>query len=285
MRVPLCVLGVLTLLMVPLGLGGCGSEGDDDAAGDDDATADDDDATADDDDATPDDDDVADDDDDDVADDDDAGDDDTSDDIDASTVVGLTYMLDIGNGGFTFTEPAGIGAVLGLFLGQLPEDQGIIFTAESIDQGAGTVDILIGSGLVSNPNDDPANWIWEQSNGSTTDADGTWINPSFGAGPADMVFDAGAGVVWLGDVLFGGTYAADGSQVNDSSLAGLMDTIPFDEMLGFDPGGLCATLGGLSIPCETCPPASPHQGDFCLYLVAEGGTCPLMAGLTMVPVP
>jgi len=266
---------------------GCTDDASDDDVADDDVSEDDDAADDDaaDDDAA--DDDVADDDaaDDDVAD-DDAGDDDTGGSgVTEAAMEGLVYLLDIGGGTFTFTEPAGIGTVISLFLGQLPETQGIIYTADQIDAGAGTVHVLISSGSVTNPDDDPATWVWEQNAGPTTDTSGTWNNPSFEAGPADMTFDAGGVDVWLGDVVFGGTYLQDGSSMVDVSLGGMIDTVAFDDMLGQNPGLICTTLGGFGIPCVTCPATSPHQGDYCIYLVAEGGICPLLAGLTMVAVP
>jgi len=266
---------------------GCPAETTDDDDASDDDVADDDVA---DDDAS--DDDVADDDasDDDVADDDvaddDAGDDDTGGTgVDPATMEGLTYLLDIGGGTFTFTEPAGIGTVISLFLGQLPETEGIIYTADEIDEGAGTVHVLISSGSVTNPDNDPSTWVWEQNTGPTTDTNGTWNNPAFEAGPADMNFDAGGVDVWIGDVEFGGAYLPDGSAMVNVQLGGMIDTVAFDDMLGQNPGLICTTLGGFGITCVTCPATSPHQGDYCIYLVAEGGTCPLLAGLTMVAVP
>ena len=268
-------------------LGCAGDVADDDVADDDvadDDASDDDtsDGDAADDDAA--DDDVADDDaaDDDVAD-DDAGDDDTG--VDPVAMEDLVYLLDFAGGTFNFTEPAGIGTVLSLFLGQLPEDQGVIYTADEIDDGAGTVHVLISSGSVTNPLDDPSSWVWAQNDGPTTDTNGIWNNPAFVAGPADMTFDAGDATVWMGDVEFGGAYLPDGSSMVDVQLAGNIDTVAFDDMLGQDAGLICATLSGFGIPCVTCPASSPHQGDYCLYVVADSGVCPMLAGLTLVAVP
>ncbi len=234
------------------------------------------------------------DDDDAVDDDDDAVDDDTADDddsasedeVDPEVVIGLSYWLDFVGGGFEYTEPtASAGTILGMFM---PEDQGVVFSPQSFDDGAGTVELLIGSMLVTNyegNEDDPSVWEWAQTDSPTTITTGSWANPAFSGGPTNLEMAAGGTTAWLGDVVFSGQFVADGSEVADVSLEALVDMVPFDEMLGMNPGDLCAMLESMSqIPCETCPPESPDQGDYCLFLAAHSGTCALVEGLTLVEV-
>ena len=210
------------------------------------------------------DDDVADDDtgDDDTGDDDSAGDDDTGDDdtggdddVDPDSIIGLVYHLDLGGETFNYTEPPGAGGVLAMFL---PDTEGVIFTATTIDEGTGALELMLGSGRVSNPDDDPETWEWLQIDTPTTTAPGTWANPNFEGGPTELNMAAGESTAWLGDTIFGGVYAADGSELSGVYLEALVDMVPFDVMLGFDPGTLCATIEGIAqVPCITCPPEIP----------------------------
>ncbi len=255
------------------------SDDDDDDDTADDDTADDD--TADDDTADDDtaDDDTADDDtaDDDTAD-DDTGDDDTGDDdtVDPNPLVDQVYLVDLVNGGFVFVEPPGVGALL---QGYLPEDQAIIFSATDIDGGAGTIDLLIGAATEIAPN------TWEQQAAPTVAETGVWANPGFEIGPTTLTLDLGGTPAWMGNAIFGGWYAADGSTVNDTYLEAELDTVGLDLALGFNPGFICGMLVALGIQCEPCPANAPNPGDNCITVITEQGTCPLLPGMTMVAYP
>jgi len=243
---------------------GCEDDGDDDAA-DDDAADDD---TGDDDTG-----------DDDTGDDDTGDDDSADDDVDPETVIGQVYLLDLGGDSFNYTEPPGAGGVLATFL---PDTEGVIFTATAIDEDAGTLELRLGSARVSNPEDDPEIWEWVQIATPTTTTPGTWANPAFEGGPTELNMAAGESTAWLGDTIFGGLYAADASEINGVYLEALVDMVPFDLMLGFDPGTLCATIENLAqVPCVTCPPESPDQGDYCLFIAADSGICPLLEGFEL----
>jgi len=161
----------------------------------------------------------------------------------------------------------------------------VAFSATAIDDGAGTIDLLIGSVIVEDPKLDPSKWIWVQSSANTTTTDGNWYNPGFDGGPTDIAMDFQGAPIWLSQLTFGGEYAADFSQIGNTELEGLVDLAGFDEMLNFNPGTICGMLSATQIFCETCPKGSPHAGgDYCLYLVATGGTCPLVEGVELVPV-
>ena len=210
-------------------------------------------------------------------DDDDAADDDTS---GSMGVEGLVYFLDMAGGGFDYTEPPGVEA---LITTMYPTDTGNIFTASSIDEAAGTVEILVGSVWMVDPEATPP--VWEQGTLPTQELTGTWNNGTVAAGPADLVFDFSLGASNLWDVVLTGTYEPDGSELVDVSLEALVDLAPYDLYLEWDPGSLCEGLEeSIDAECVDCPADGPNQGPYCLFLSAEGGTCPLLPGLSMVPV-
>ena len=240
----------------------------DDDTGDDDTGADDtgDDDTGDDDTG---DDDTGDDD----TGDDDSGDDDT---VDPNPLVDNVYLVDLVNGGFVITEPAGVGALL---QGYLPDDQAIIFSATDIDDGAGTIDVLIGAADKVNPN------TWQQQAAPTIAETGSWTNPDFEVGPTTLTLDLGGTPAWMGDAIFGGWYAPSGQEVLDTYLLAELDTVGLDVAIGQDPGFICNLLGALGIQCQTCPPNAPNPGANCITVVAEEGTCPLLPGMAMQAYP
>jgi len=253
------------LLGCQLGLGDNLPDGDDDTLG----SWDDDDAGTDDDDAGTDDD---------VGDDDDTGstgDDDTGstgDDDTADPLLDLVYFLDLGDESFEFTEPASMGALL---QSQIPRDDGAVFAATDIT--GGSVDMLFGAAIVLNPLGDPPDWIWEQTDHSTTTASGSWSGSSFSVGPFATSIEISGADVWFGDAQFSGTYAADGSEVTGADVHMQVDTTHLSDVVGMD---LCSLL-----TCTTCPAGCPNPGDNCVQVVAEGGTCPLLDGLYLVEWP
>ena len=272
-RIPALVVAGLAALLWLVGCPQPGGPLDDDDQVEDDDTGDDD--TADDDDVTDDDD--ATDDDDVTDDDDDTGDDDDDDDtVNPAILEGLVYLLDLVNGGFVFTEPAGVGGLLQQFL---PDDQGIIFTATDIDDGAGTVELLIGTATEVSPS------VWEQQYAPTVDASGIWYNPDFAVGPTELMVDLGGTMAWLGDAEFEGVYSPGGGAVYELYMAAELDTAALDEALGFNLGFVCGLLAAISAQCQTCPASSPHAGDYCIHVVAEQGTCPLLPGISMQSIP
>ena len=212
-----------------------------------------------------------------AADDDDDDDDDTSGDMD---MEGLVYFLDLGAGDFSYSAPNGAEALIPTLY---PTDTGNIFTASSIDEAAGTVQIMVGSGSLVDGEANPP--VWEQGTLPTSTLSGTYADLSFEAGPADMVFDFEMGASHLWDVVVGGTYAPDGSELVDVHLEAMADLAPYDLYMGFEIGGLCEGLEeSIGAECVDCPADGPNQGPYCLFLSAEGGTCPLLHGLTMAPV-
>jgi len=210
--------------------------------------------------------------------DDDTGDDDTGDDdtVDPNPLVDQAYLVDLVNGGFVITEPAGVGALLQNYL---PEDQGIIFSALDIDDGAGTIDLLIGAATQINPT------TWEQQVAPTIFEVGDWTNPGFEVGPTTLTLDLGGTPAWMGDAVFGGWYAPGGQTVNDTYLEAELDTVGLDLALGQNAGFICSLLVVMGIQCQNCPPNAPNPGANCITVVAEQGTCPLIPGLTMQEYP
>jgi hypothetical protein len=208
-------------------------------------------------------------------------DDDAADDDDGGTAVeGLAYFLDIPGGGFDFTEPEGVGP---LFETMWPGDTGNIFSPVSIDEGAGALSLLIGSGSLVDGDANPP--VWEQGTLPTVTTQGTYGDLAFEAGPVDIVFEFDLSPAYLWDVVIGGTFRADAVEIQDTYFEALADTAPYAQYLGLSDEALCETLeSATDAECVDCPADGPNQGPYCVFVSAEGGSCPMLHGLTMHPV-
>ena len=214
-----------------------------------------------------------DDDDDDAADDDDVS-------LDAQDLVGRTYLLHLTNGGFVYTDPPDIGPLAAMMW---TADDANVFTPVGIDAAAGTVEFIIGSAHTADAAADPV--VWTQGELPTRSAPGTWDDFSFEGGPIDLVFDLDGEPFTLTDVIFGGTFSPDGTLIEDAYVQANVDLGPYDVYMELEPGTLCELLEEQSdAACTDCPPQVGADGPTCLFIAAEQGECPQVAGLTMVEI-
>jgi len=201
------------------------------------------------------------------------GDDDTEDTCDdnlADELRDIVFFLDLGDESFEFVEPAGLGPLL---QAEIPRDDGAIFSTVGME--ACDVEMLFGAGVVTNPESPQADWVWEQTDQTTVLAYGGRAGPQFEIGPFAITTTINDLDVWMGDALMLGRFLPDGTAVEDAVLDFVLDTTEFEPILGFD---LCDLAS-----CEPCPASCPHQGPVCLHVVAQGGTCPRIEGMVMLP--
>jgi len=200
------------------------------------------------------------------------GDDDGADDDDPVGMVDRAYFLDLGGDDFEFLLPVGAGEML---QSQIPRHEGLVFAVTALD--GSDLEVRIGSARATNPDDPTADWVWAQSDDPTDDLPGIWNPPWFGVGPFTRSVAISGWDVWFGEVLVGGTYHADGSAVIETHVEFTLDAIDLAEATGVD---LCALDG-----CVSCPASCPHQGESCVRMVADFGTCPALDDLILEPIP
>ncbi len=189
----------------------------------------------------------------------------------AGDVTGITYLLDLGASTTTVVEPAGaIGETLQALM---PPDQGVLFSARSI-QG-GSVEMIFGAGMVTNPDDPPSQWQWIQTSHPTVTSSGSWSDPEFDVGPLEITVEIDGVGVWIGDATFSGEYTGDATAVIDADVEMLVDTVSLVDVLGWDPCDV--------VQCVACPSAAPHTGAVCARIVAQVGESPEIPGLEMTP--
>jgi hypothetical protein len=187
----------------------------------------------------------------------------------AGDVTGLTYLLDLGATTTTVIEPAG--SIGGTLQALMPDDQGVLFGARSV-QG-GNIEMVFGAGMVANPDDPPGQWQWIQTNHPTVTSTGSWADPVFDVGPLSMTIEIDGTGVWIGDATLAGEYTADATEVIDAEVSMLVDTVPLVDVLGWDPCDV--------VQCVACPSSAPHSGAVCARITAEVGSSPEIEGLSM----
>jgi len=212
-------------------------------------------------------------------DDDVAGDDDDAT-LDPQDLLGRTYLLHLTNGGFVYTDPPDIGPIATMMW---TADDANVFSPVALDAAAGTVEFMIGSAHTVDAAADPV--VWTQGTLPTRNAAGSWDDFAFEGGPTDLVFDLDGDPFTLSDVIFGGTFSADGTLIEDAYVRATVDLAPYDVFMELEPGTLCELLEEQTEgACSDCPPGSAAEGPTCLYIAAEQGECPLVEGMTMVQV-
>jgi hypothetical protein len=200
--------------------------------------------------------------------------------LDPQELVGRTYLLHLTNGGFVYTEPADIGPIAAMMW---TADDANVFSPIVLDPVAGTVEFMNGSAHTADAAADPV--IWTQGDLQTRNAAGSWDDFAFEGGPIDLVFDLDGDPFTLVDVVFGGTFSADGTLIEDAYVRATVDLAPYDVFMELEPGTLCELLEEQTdAACGDCPPSVSAEGPTCLDIAAEQGECPQVEGLDMVQV-
>jgi len=214
-------------------------------------------------------------------------------DIDASTLEGNTYSLDIASG--RFVEPAGIGSILGDFI-----DQEILIGVQTADATDIQMIGAIGDGGAQGECDPTIGFP------SATFAG----NPFFQIGPETTTLSVAGYTVTIEDLEISGAFAPDASYIAGAVLAGTIDTRPLvplvnaeadcsdgaprccdtdidpncnpdDDVDGCcDEDYICDLATTLSVSCISC---TTDGEDFCLSLYVDSMQAEIIAGTTIDP--
>jgi hypothetical protein len=99
-------------------------------------------------------------------------------------------------------------------------------------------------------------------------------NPKFVAGPLDASLAAGSTSVPVYGLIFGGTFSADGSKIEQVEVSGLIDARPISSSQGID---VCAALPAFGDECVAC-----SDGEVaCIALDVLDSTAPYQADFTV----
>ena len=193
--------------------------------------------------------------------------------VDKDEIEGRTYLVRLDE--VTFTEPAGFGAFLSVYL-----DIPILIGVEEITPDGTKMELLGDQGRLK------SDGTYTQKHNETRD-DGiqyyvaTWPFPDvdfngdpYFSGQADKIELRYSGAkITVHDFQLTGTFAPDGSSFGGGTLAGLGDTAEMAPLFGEadDPYYVCELLEGAGTECEVCPDTEQKT---CLYLVGEGITAP-----------
>jgi hypothetical protein len=183
-------------------------------------------------------------------------------------LTGNTYNVNIS--GANWASPAGVGSLIA---------------------GAITADLLVG---VISQSDTELGLI----GGVTTDIGGPQdycapsidfpvadfsSNPSFVAGPSDVVFQVSGYTVPITSLLVSGTFATDGSVFTNGQVAGQIDVRDIADLLGSiagtdDPVAICGLLAGFGATCVTC---ATDSEPLCIDVLVTDITASLVSGTTV----
>ncbi len=188
--------------------------------------------------------------------------------VDPTELVGNTYDFDLG--GADYVEPAGLGALIGLYLSE-PLLIGVV------DAGEDTVSLMGAQGTV-----DASSQIHQDTNLATWDFGEADFSeaPFFSATADEIVIDYNGIEVPIHAFHVEGTFAADASSIGGAEANGLADTRNMGPLLDLpdEPDSVCnVAQEWLGITCEACP----DGGAYCLTLEALFDPAPLVEGLTL----
>ena len=167
---------------------------------------------------------------------------------DPDAIIGRAYQIDVANA--DFTEPAGVGAILGSQL------DGMVFLMAATPESSGSdMHVILAQGEESAGNVSQLPCVTttyatagpDQVIGTADDAPGDFDNPDITVGPVDLAFDAaiqGIGIGTVNDVFMTSTFHPALDDLQGGIVEGTIDTRPLAPEL--DPDGdedaLCQLL-------------------------------------------
>lgn len=181
--------------------------------------------------------------------------------------LGLAYAITMSDG--TITEPAAAATLL-----EGEYDRGaMLFEVQAIADSTFT---LLGAWSTSGsrpPTQETtlSTWWW------SADFSG---DPTFTTTPTDCVIGLGGVDEDWYEVELSGELPADGGDLADAALTGLLDTHNLDTLYGGD-GSVCTLIGLYGVSCEACPDGR----DRCVRLTIEGLSGAAQSTLDLVEVP
>ena len=199
---------------------------------------------------------------------------------DASDLVGQTYFINLSTA--DYTEPPGVGSMLGLFL-----DMPLLLGVASVETDVINFEAGLGeqhptTGQWSTIGD---HWIFDGADFSGS--------PYFSAATPLLDIPYGAVTIPVHDFAITGTFAADMSAIGFATFTGLGDTSTMGPLLnlGSDPFALCEFLGDQGIPCADCPEPNIDSDDdgvademvqTCIRLTGEIEAADVLPGVNII---
>lgn len=172
----------------------------------------------------------------------------TSGPTDAAALPGRAYLVDYLD--IEWVEPAGIEALLGA-----DTIESLLIQVTSYDPKTESLGLVgsLAEDLGAGPMQMACYEVMEFGSVDFSD------NPTFVAGPSEMVVDAGGGMILtLEDLYYTATFGADASALYGVDITGYLDTRPLDS-LGY--GDICLLLGAMGISCVPCSDGA----DECIF--------------------
>ena len=187
--------------------------------------------------------------------------------IDNTDLIDNAYYLDMSRA--TYTQPAGVGVLLSLFLSE-PLLLGVLSAdADSLELIAapGTIDSV--SGAVTQ---NAAQLSWDFGTADFTTA------PYFTA-TGDTLFIYDEVEIPVHDFTISGTFSPGGSSIGGAEFIGLGDTRNMGPLLqiGNDKDSTCSYLSKFGVTCEACPDGE----EVCLTLAGRFETANILPDVTL----
>ncbi|MFT5682615.1 MAG: hypothetical protein ACI8RZ_003537 [Myxococcota bacterium] len=186
---------------------------------------------------------------------------------DSSSLVDNAYYIDMSQA--TYTEPAGVGAILALYLSE-PLLLGITGATED------TLDVVGAQGYKHAT----SGAVLQSTGYATWDfGQADFSNSPFFAASGETVFEYDEAEIPVYNFAIEGTFSADASTIGGTSFRGLGDTRNMGPLLGLgpDPGVTCELLEKYGLTCEECPDSEMY----CLTLAGDFEDAELLPDVTV----
>ena len=182
--------------------------------------------------------------------------------INATSIIGSVYHIDLGDPDIRIVDPPGVGDLLGGLLA----DQDVPAILVSPDVYDEVEDALTMIGTIG------ANGAIQQDTCTESivfpDPADYGQNPYFEVAGESLEIAAAGVVISLERIGLSGAFAPDGSAIAGARLSGKVDTNALGDLVG-DLGDVCQLVAGFGVQCKECSPGGPVT---CLTLVADNIT-------------
>ena len=185
----------------------------------------------------------------------------------ASALIGNAYYIDMSRA--TYTEPAGVGAIMSLYLSE-PLLLGVV---DATDEA---LTLMGAQGFIHETSGD----VLQDTDYATWDfGEADFTSSPFFAASGETVFEYNSYEIPVYSFAIEGTFSADGTTIGGASFRGLGDTRNMGPLLqlGNDPGVTCELLGKYGLTCEACP----DEALYCLTIAGDFEDAELLEEVTL----